>query len=1142
MSPILTELTESLRRSAPYRQLVGQTAAAVERLPVAAAGWVLPSLVADRRAGLLVVTPHESQALAFVQGARLGGWEVENFTAPSLTPYQATTASLRVRAQEVVALDRIVRGRVRFVVATPRSLFRRLPSRAGFEAEVLDLRPGTSVGLEDLVAALVLAGYDRRDVVDEVGEFAVRGGVVDCFPAGAGLPVRIEYFGDDVESVRSFDPGDQRSRSVLESARIPPVRLFSPPDALERLADRLEGEELGFEAARRVSRMREGDPFPGWENYLPLLADDTTTLSSWLGADLVTAVVEPEAVRSEAERYAADLERDFESRRKSGEVAVAPDLLEHSLESVLEVVGEPEMTLDALGSARGQTVDFGARATDLFHHQLPRFPAEVQGAKARGERVLVVVESSDHRMRVERLCETFQIPVGAEGVEFIEGLLDRGFWMPACSLSVFSEAQLFRRPPVSRRSDRRTTASFVSGLRDLKVGDFVVHQDHGIGEFAGLRIVEMDGRSDRDIPPILQEELGGSQEGEHEVLEIRYADDRLLLLPPSRLDLIQRYGGAEGVVPRLDRLGGTSWARAKERVRSGVRTLAVDLLKLYAARQLSNAPRLPVDSDLQRQFEGAFAYDPTADQIESIAEIKADLESDQPMDRLLCGDVGFGKTEVAMRSAFKVVDGGYQVAVLAPTTVLADQHFETFRERFSGFPVEIEMVSRFRSSAEIRRVRERVERGQVDILIGTHRLLSRDIEFARLGLLIVDEEQRFGVAQKEKLKDLRKDVHVLALTATPVPRTLQLSLAGVRDLSTIETPPRDRLAIETAIVPPSPELIREAVEYELDRGGQIYYVYNRIAGIGEMAARLEEICKGARVVVGHGQLDEGELARRMHAFKEGEFDLLLATTIIENGIDIPNVNTMIVHDAERFGLAQLYQLRGRVGRSSQLAYCYLLVPPLRTLSDAARQRLQAIREFTELGAGFRVAARDLEIRGAGDFLGAEQSGHIAAVGIETYLKLLDDAVRELRGESVEDAVSTTIHLPVTATIPVEYVGDTNLRMEMYHRIAASRDERELKAELEDRFGPPPQEVGSLIGIAALRHRAEELRIQSITGRARTLTVRFRHDTGVAAENLIRFVGENPSASFSPSGVLKVEGVDTSDWISASRNLLGELLE
>ncbi|MDX1643798.1 MAG: transcription-repair coupling factor, partial [Thermoanaerobaculia bacterium] len=608
--------------------------------------------------------------------------------------------------------------------------------------------------------------------------------------------------------------------------------------------------------------------------------------------------------------------------------------------------------------------------------------------------------------------------------------------------------------------------------------------------------------------------------------------------PLTRLDEIEKYSGIEGVAPRLDRLGGSSWSRTKSRVRAGMRKLAIDLLALYAERQVQRAPTMAADSELQAEFEAAFEFEETPDQLEATAAIKADLERSRPMDRLLCGDVGFGKTEVAMRAAFKVVEGGHQVAVLAPTTILADQHLETFRERFERFPVEIDMISRFRTAAEIRRVTRAAREGRVDILIGTHRILGSDIDIPRLGLLIVDEEQRFGVAQKERFTELRKNVHVLSMSATPVPRTLQLALAGVRDLSVIETPPRDRMAVETAIVSFNRQLVAEAVEFELARQGQVYYVYNHVDGIESMRSKLAEIVPQAKITVGHGQMNERELAERMHAFKRGEHDVLLATTIIENGIDIPNVNTMLIHRADRFGLAQLYQLRGRVGRSDQLAYCYLLVPEERPVSEVARRRLAAIREFTELGAGFRIAARDLEIRGAGNLLGAEQSGHMAAVGIETYLRMLEETVQELKGESTEAPPSVALDLPQPPSIPTEYVGDANLRMELYRRIAAGEASREeILDELTDRFGEPPPAIDRLLDAMELKRRAEELRVQSISARSGSLRMRLRQDTRIDVDRLVRLVSERDDLSFSPNGVLTVDDVEPSRLVEASRRLL-----
>ncbi|HEV2845639.1 MAG TPA: transcription-repair coupling factor, partial [Thermoanaerobaculia bacterium] len=791
------------------------------------------------------------------------------------------------------------------------------------------------------------------------------------------------------------------------------------------------------------------------------------------------------------------------------------------------------------GPAEGAAADFHGALTDLFHGQLPRFPQEVATARARGERCIVVV-SPAHRRRIEELLEGREIVIGRGGVELVSGDLGRGFRLPPAGVVIYAEQQLLSQAKLQRRPGKASRyGPFLSSLRDLKVGDFVVHVDHGIGQFIALRSVGGDGNGAGGLPPALREMASAGAALETEVMEISYASGKRLLLPLSRIDQVQKYSGIEGVAPRLDQLGGTSWNKTKAKVKKGMRDMAGELLKLYAERQVAQAPAMPPDTDMLHQFEAAFPYDETPDPLEAIAMIKEDLQRERPMDRLLCGDVGYGKTEVAMRAAFKAVDGGYQVAVLAPTTILADQHQETFKKRFAGFPVNVEMVSRFRSPQEMRELKKRLGEGKVDVLIGTHRLLSKDIQLPKLGLMIIDEEQRFGVAQKERLKQLKKNVHVLAMSATPVPRTLQLSLANVRDLSVIETPPRDRMAVETAILPYSDNLVKEAIEAELERGGQVYYVYNRVESIEDRLAKLREIVPGIRVTVGHGQLNEEELSRRMHAFTRGDFDVLLASTIIENGIDIPNVNTMIVHRADRFGLAQLYQLRGRVGRSNQLAYCYFLVPEDRVLSEQARKRLAALREFSDLGAGFRIAARDLEIRGAGNLLGGEQSGHIGSVGIETYLKLLEETVRELRGEVVEEAPSVALDLPVPMSIPQDYVDDANLRMELYRKIA-DEPEREMMSELKDRFGPPPPAVETLVEVAALKRLAESLRVQSISAKSGELVIRLRRDARIDVERLIEMVSTMPGASFSPTGVLSLPGGSGRQLISTARETLESL--
>jgi len=1127
---------ERLRASKAYGRLLDRGGTAT-RLPLPAAGWLGALLSEDLGRPLLVVAPHEPAALAWVEGARLAGSAAAYFPVGGLTPYQAADLSLPVRAQQVVALRQWLSGAARALVCTAPALFQRLPAREALEGGGVGLAVGADLTMEVLVEHLVTAGYHRVDLVTEVGEFAVRGGVFDVFAAGREAPIRFDFFGDTVESIRSFDVESQLSFGRFDAVDLAPLALFpSGPRQAARLTALLSERfpSLPSDAQADLEALRERGQYPGWTALLPLVTATPHGLAD-IDSDVLLAIVEPDSVAAAAVAHGFQLAADFEAAEDTGRLAVAPEEIEWSADLVREVLESAWLSIDELASGDA-VVDFGGGETDRFVRQLPRFPRQLETAAARGETV-VLVGAAEHREHLETFLDDQPTRGGAV---VVEGDLQRGYRLPAAGLVVFSEHQLFVEvgaPPARRRG---RIDAFVSGLRDLKLGEYVVHSEHGIGRFVALRSLSTGDGDAAPLPSSLAE-MRADAVSSSEVMELEYAGGKMLLLPLTRVDLIERYSGIEGVAPKLDTLGGSSWSRTRSRVKAGMRKLAMDLRQLYAERQLQRAPAMPPDTDLQGQFEAAFEHEETVDQLEATAAIKQDLQLRRPMDRLLCGDVGFGKTEVAMRAAFKVVEGGYQAVVLAPTTILADQHLETFTERFRDFPIEIEMISRFRTAAEIREVAQRVRQGRVDILIGTHRVLSRDIELPRLGLLVVDEEQRFGVAQKERFKELRKDVHVLAMSATPVPRTLQMSLAGVRDLSVIETPPRDRMAVETAIVPFSKELVREAIEFELGRGGQVYYVYNHVQGIETMLESLREIVPQARITVGHGQMDDRELARRMHAFKQGEHDVLLATTIIENGIDIPSVNTMLVHHADRFGLAQLYQLRGRVGRSDQLAYCFLLVSPGRGLSTVARQRLGAIREFTELGAGFRIAARDLEIRGAGNLLGAEQSGHMAAVGIETYLKMLEDTVRELRGEVVEAEVSAAIDLPVAMSIPTDYVEDANIRMELYRRIARGEASRErLVEELGDRFGPPPADVVRLLDVAELKRLAETLRVQSISARGRALRLRLRQDTAINVEQLVRMVSERQDLSFSPSGVLALDEVEPGEMVDAARQLLEAL--
>jgi transcription-repair coupling factor (superfamily II helicase) len=748
-----------------------------------------------------------------------------------------------------------------------------------------------------------------------------------------------------------------------------------------------------------------------------------------------------------------------------------------------------------------------------YHGRIGDWVEEIRAARARDEQVLFVAASGGRAERVIELLADYDVRARMTDADDLQnaavlvaiGQLSRGFHLPSAGLTVFAETDLFEEE--RRLAERRRTAtrSFVSDFRDLKVGDLVVHVDNGIGRFAGLKKL-----------------AAGPGTEPQEFMELRYAGEDKLYVPLERLDLVQKYTG--GAAPALDKLGGTTWEKAKTRVKKAMRDMAEELLKLYAARKAVSRQPFSPDSHWQQEFADAFAYDLTPDQQSAIADITRDLESATPMDRLLCGDVGYGKTEVAMRAAFKVVMEGKQVAFLAPTTVLAFQHLRTIQSRFAGFPVSVEMISRFRTKPEQKVILEKLAAGQLDIIVGTHRLLSKDVQFRDLGLLVVDEEQRFGVTHKERIKQLRKRVDVLTMTATPIPRTLNMSLVGIRDMSVIETPPRDRLSIQTQVVKFDADVMARAIRTELERGGQVFLVHNRVESIHSIANLVARLVPDARLVVGHGQMSEDDLEKVMVDFVAHRFDVLIATTIVENGLDIPNANTIIINRADRYGLAQLYQLRGRVGRSDRRAYAYLLIPPEQTLSPVARRRLAAIREFSDLGSGFRIAALDLEIRGAGNLLGGQQSGHIEAVGFDMYVKLLEDTIRELKGEDLEDERRAAVNLRLDLRLDETYIPDMNQRLSAYRRMASARNLEEVAALLEefrDRYGAPPASVEYLAQYARVRLVADRIGLETLDREGSVVVLKFRQDAKLDPALVLNLVQGRGDLTLLPPAVLKL---------------------
>ena len=1088
-----TSLTlRSILKSAASRIGLGAPAAVVTGLAPPAQAFA--AAAAAGASPLLLVLPSDRDVepmagdIRFFHGALSGasGAELERsilpLPAPEVDPYRGIAPHLDVASARGRALAALARGRARVVVASAPALLPRVSRPARLLEAAQDLAVGAIVSPIALGDLLADGGFTPADPVDKHGEFCIRGGVVDFFPAGESHPLRVEFVGDMIESLRRFDPGSQRSMALLDRAAVVPLR-----DTFEDLESEDQEDE------------------PVWDR-------GASVFDYLVGSPLRIVVQEAEACAAAAVRQLEQLERVYRTAVDSGHSVAPPPAVALTRDELAEHLA-PAARLETLGfdDDTGGALRISCEPAVSFQGRLGDWAAEVRSARSAGETQLFIAATPGRAERLGELLEEYDLRAvavdraeltSAAGILVATGQLSRGFRLPEAGLRIHAEADLFAEPRSASRAP--ATRSFLSNLRDLKVGHHIVHVDHGIGVFVGLKRMAVG-----DVA--------------HELLEIRYDGGDKLFVPVDQLDLVQKYTGSQR--PALDRLGGASWERAKTRVRKAMRDMAEELLRLYAARRAVTGHGFAADTHWQEEFEAAFEYELTPDQAAAVADVKRDMEAAAPMDRLLCGDVGYGKTEVALRAAFKAVMDGKQVALLAPTTVLVLQHFKTIVNRFAAFPVRIEMVSRFRSRAEQTAVLKDLAAGRVDVIIGTHRLLSKDVRFHDLGLLVVDEEQRFGVAHKERIKRLRHKVDVLTLTATPIPRTLNMSLMGVRDMSIIETPPRDRLSIQTNVVKFDGPVLARAIRTELERGGQVYFVHNRIDNIAAVAEMIRRIVPEARLAVAHGRSGEADLERIMIDFVGRAYDVLLSTTIIENGLDIPNVNTIIVNHAERYGLAQLYQLRGRVGRSARRAYAYLLVPPADSLSQVARQRLAAIKEFSSLGSGFRVAALDLEIRGAGNLLGAQQSGHIEAIGFDMYLKLLEETVRELKGEPPEDDQRAAVNLGVDLRIDEQYIAETNQRLALYRRLAAARDEPALAAVLDeagDRYGPLPPSVRRLAAYGRIRILADRIGAEAIDRDRQLLVIRLGDRARVEPARLVSFVQARPAVSLTPPAVIRVD--------------------
>ncbi len=1083
-----------------------------------------------------------------------------SLSAFDASPYEVRSPHPDILERRAVGLWRAACGQVRVLAAALPAAMMRYRSVPFYRSLALRMKTSDELAPQDLAEHLLKVGYERAEPVSSVGQFSVRGGIVDVFPPETEWPVRMEFFGDSIESMRKFDPASQRSRQSVESIMILPLSEAAPPsNFFDRLVDVLatrnpEGREVRL--APGWSDSYSG-PFPGWEFYVPLVEPHSGTLFSLLQQP-VLIWDEPADRQTQLQDFIENLQSGFDAVRDVSPQPPQPHELFLTGQKFQEATaGLPAVSLSELSIEESAPAGMPENSHRFFLNTqpVPKYQAslKVMAGQLRtqveqGERVVLAVPTSAKADRLREILSDYEIPYenagwpaargktgsgqaevesAARALLIAKGEIEAGVVFPELHLLLLTERDIlgdFAWAAAGRR--KGAASSFLSDLSDLKVGDYVVHVDHGIGMYQGLKQLPV-GDSTRDF------------------MLLTYHDDARLYVPLERLDLVEKYrSSGEGVKPNLDRLGGTSWQRTRKRVQRALRDMAEELLRLYAERKMRGGTACAPDNNWQKEFEDSFPFEETPDQLSAIADIKRDLETAEPMDRLLCGDVGYGKTELAMRAAFKVVQESRQVALLAPTTVLAFQHYTTFCQRMSHFPVRVEMLSRFRSAAKMKKTLADLEAGKVDIVIGTHRLLSKDVQFQDLGLIIVDEEQRFGVAAKERLKKLRADVDVLTMSATPIPRTLHMALGGLRDLSVIESPPRGRLAIQTTVATFNDGLIQSAILHEMERGGQVYFVHNRVESIFTIAALLQRLVPSARIGVAHGQMGERDLERAMLKFMEGKYDMLVATSLVENGLDIPRANTMIVNHAERFGLSDLYQLRGRVGRSDRRAYAYFLVPAVDTLTPIAKRRLAALKEFSDLGAGFRLAALDLELRGAGNVLGQQQHGHLNAIGIDLYLRMLDEAVHELKGEPSRPEVRTTFNLGINIKIPESYIADEHQRLRMYKRISALKTQdalRDMEAELADRYGPVPLPVQQLLNYAVVKSRAEELMIHTVERKGAEIRMRFHEQTPVSPERLMEIIKDQRGVAFQPDGVLRMQVAGGSgDVLKDLENILLEL--
>jgi transcription-repair coupling factor (superfamily II helicase) len=1160
----LKGLMQPLKDSSEFREIMN--AIEKRRYPIgvfglseSARGYLINGVYDELDKPFLILSHSDVEAKNIYEDLNLYLPNVFYFPTREVVFYNIDAISGDLRWERLKVIREMTKKGKKIIVASIESLAQKYIPFELYKEFTFRFKVGDTISLEQLNERLVQCGYERVDIVEAKGQFSIRGGIMDIFPPFSSLPCRIELFGDEVDSIRTFNTESQRSIEKVKEVEIFPAKeMILGKETVQKAIGTIEEELKTVTASLKAKKnkdamekitsatksnlesLRENWNFETIESFLPYFYENTSTFLDYMQEGFIV-LDDVQRCKGKLDSVYFEFEENYKSFLQLGNILPGQGNLLMSKEELLEKLTYSNViTLNAIPKstkilAPRAIISFTQITLHNYHGQLDLLIEDIKDKKARGFKTVIL---SGTRPRGERLVATLrdrgiessysdvinEIGLGQVVITFGNQL--RGFEYPDIKVCVISDKEVFGEAKRKKTSKPKKGVSKIKSFTELKVGDYVVHTNHGIGVYRGIKQLELE-RHKKDY------------------LTLSYDNGDMLYVPVDQLDLVQKYIGQEGKSPKINKLGGTEWAKAKSKVKRSIEEIAEDLVKLYAMRSTLKGHSFQKDTVWQKQFEEEFPYDETPDQLTAIEDIKKDMESDKPMDRLLCGDVGYGKTEVAIRAAFKAVMDGKQVAFLVPTTILAEQHYNNFVQRFSDFPVRVDMVSRFRTPSQQKNTLKAVKEGNVDILIGTHRLLQKDIQFKELGLLIIDEEQRFGVTHKERLKEFKKNIDSLTLSATPIPRTLHMSLVGVRDISVIETPPEERYPIQTYVVEFNDQLIRDAIMRELNRGGQVYFVYNRVETIRDMASYLQKLVPEAKIATGHGQMSERELEDVVLGFVKNEYDILVSTTIIETGMDIPNVNTIIINDSDKMGLSQLYQLRGRVGRSNRIAYAYLTYRKDKILTEVAEKRLKAIKEFTELGSGFKIAMKDLEIRGAGNMMGSAQHGHMASIGYDLYCRMLEDMIKLIKGEIEKEPIETTVELKVDAYIPGEYISDEMQKIEVYKKIAAISsfdDMMEIQDELVDRFSDIPASVENLMNIAYIRSIAKELGIEEIKEKREELWLQFESKDWLK-DNLINGLLSkyNKNISFreekKPTMVFKLADIKREDLLARVREIV-----